>query len=194
MLSECWRLELDGFDTYKFYNAIKLHFTTKNYDFFKYNGSVKVGVNNYNKLSDGQRYVFEKMGRLAEPKMYIVGNLLADKKRYFTNFTEESYLDYKRAINNGSYLLKEDLLKCEGSFNEVFIGNGSELIPEIMRLYFSDQISLFTACVTDKILDWSAEIHLNMFNESINRLSKAKPFYRVNEMEYKKIILDNFKK
>ena len=47
---------MDGFDVYKIYLAIKLHFTSESYDYFKHNGKTTARLATFTKRRD--RYFF----------------------------------------------------------------------------------------------------------------------------------------
>ena len=48
----------EGFDAYKTYLALKRHFTS-DYDYFKYNGKVRAGVESFLKRND--KFFFRKL-------------------------------------------------------------------------------------------------------------------------------------
>ena len=52
-------MNYNGFDVYKTYLAIKLHFTTTAYDYHKYNGKVNTSLEQFTKRND--RYFFYKL-------------------------------------------------------------------------------------------------------------------------------------
>ena len=51
---------MDALETYVVYMALKLHFTSKNYDYFRSNGRVKVNPETFYKRND--RWLFTKIG------------------------------------------------------------------------------------------------------------------------------------
>ena len=75
-----------GFDVYKTYVAVKLHFTTSAYDYHKYNGKVNASLEQFTRRND--RYFFYKLS---------------------TRYTKDSIVDYfvsNFASNNA------DLINC----------------------------------------------------------------------------------
>ena len=52
---------IDGFQTYKYFMAVKLHLTTDRYDVFRSNGRVSGSRSTFDKRND--RFLFEKVGR-----------------------------------------------------------------------------------------------------------------------------------
>ena len=51
---------VNGFDVYKIYLAVKLHFTTDSYDYHKYEGKVNCKLETFTK--NNARYFFHKLG------------------------------------------------------------------------------------------------------------------------------------
>ena len=69
-----------GFDVYKTYLAVKLHFTTDTYDYYKYGGKVNTKLDTFTKRKD--RYFFHKLStRYAEDNIldFFVSNFLSDQ-------------------------------------------------------------------------------------------------------------------
>jgi len=50
-----------GFDVFKVYLGVKLHFTTKNYDYIQYGGKVNCKLETFTKRND--RYFFHKLSK-----------------------------------------------------------------------------------------------------------------------------------
>jgi hypothetical protein len=77
---------MDGFKAFKYYIAIKLHFTKDSFDVFKNRGSVKGTREAFNARND--RYVFEKLAR----KFPVDKELI---QYYVANFVREVNFEYK---------------------------------------------------------------------------------------------------
>ena len=69
---------MTGYETYILFNALKLHFTTEKFDFFKYNGKVKTTIEQFENRKD--KYHFYKLSRKHEKRddmlQYIVYNFI----------------------------------------------------------------------------------------------------------------------
>ena len=52
---------MNGYDLYCTYQAIKLHFTSENYNFFHYDGKTKVSVEAFQKRRD--KFLFHRLAR-----------------------------------------------------------------------------------------------------------------------------------
>ena len=62
-----------GFDVFKVYLAVKLHFTS-NYDYFEYDGKVNCKLETFTKRND--RYFFHKLAQNMAKIKYLISLLL----------------------------------------------------------------------------------------------------------------------
>ena len=197
-----------GFDVYKTYLAVKLHFTSDTYDYYKYDGKVNAKLDTFTKRKD--RYFFHKLStRYAETDIldFFVANFLADSKRWIGNLLandgKDVYLDYKKRKEAFAYHFKQecgtiasDLGMLNISFNDGFIPpNGQH--PRILRLLIQRKISYQTAVVLDHFLgftkNWDKEITEKVVWPEISlKVSRVKPFVNFNATECKLIMKEVF--
>jgi len=90
-----------GFEVYKIYLAVKLHFTSKDYDYHKYEGKVNCKLETFTKRND--RYFFHKLSKQYEQTDildFFVANFATDSKGWVGNLLQRDgrdvYLDYKK--------------------------------------------------------------------------------------------------
>ena len=70
---------IDPFDSYKLYNALKLHFENDTYDAVKYNIKTTVNPNSFFKRRD--KYFFAKIGKNQKDiQNFFVFNFIEDMK------------------------------------------------------------------------------------------------------------------
>ena len=197
-----------GFDVYKTYLAVKLHFTSDTYDYYKYDGKVNAKLDTFTKRKD--RYFFHKLStRYAETDIldFFVANFLADSKRWIGNLLandgKDVYLDYKKRKDAFAYHFKQecgtivsDLGRRNISFNDGFIPpNGQH--PRVLRLLIQRKISYQTAVVLDHFLgftkNWDKEITEKVVWPEISlKVSRVKPFVNFNATECKLIMKEVF--
>ena len=197
-----------GFDVYKTYLAVKLHFASDTYDYYKYDGKVNAKLDTFTKRKD--RYFFHKLStRYAETDIldFFVANFLADSKRWIGNLLandgRDVYLDYKKRKEAFAYHFKQecgtiasDLGRRNISFNDGFIPpNGQH--PRILRLLIQRKISYQTAVVLDHFLgftkNWDKEITEKVVWPEISlKVSRVKPFVNFNATECKLIMIEVF--
>ena len=69
--------EGSGFSAFAMFNALKIHFTSDSYDYFRYHGKSNVTADNFSNRKD--KYSFYKLSRkyrLEDLKNFYVANLL----------------------------------------------------------------------------------------------------------------------
>ena len=193
-----------GFDVYKTYLAVKLHFTTDTYDYYKYGGKVNTKLDTFTKRKD--RYFFHKLStRYAETDIldFFVANFLADSKRWIGNLLandgRDVYLDYKKRKEAFAYHFKQecgtiaiDLGRRNISFNDGFIPPDGQH-PRVLRLLIQRKISYQTAVVLDHFLgftkNWDKEITEKVVWPEISlKVTRVKPFVNFNATECKLIM------
>ncbi len=101
---------IDGYEFFEVYTAVNLHFTSKSYDYFRYNGDTSISEKSYLKRRD--KYFFENhAARLKEisPVAYCVSNFAAGKK-YIKDFDVKTYLAWFEKYNRMEYTFKEEMI------------------------------------------------------------------------------------
>jgi hypothetical protein len=199
-----------GFDVYKIYLGVKLHFTTDTYDYIKYEGKVNCKLDTFTKRND--RYFFHKLSKqYAEADIldFFVANFATDSKGWIGNLIRndgrEVYLDYKKRKEAFDYYFRNDLVRISDElvrhnirFDDVFVcSNGQH--PRLLRLLLQKRISLQTTIVLDYFLsfskNWSKEIKERIIWPKIAlTLTRLKPFTNFNTTSCKLILKETFVK
>ena len=197
-----------GFDVYKTYLAIKLHFASDTYDYYKYGGKVNAKLETFTKRKD--RYFFHKLStKYAETDIldFFVANFLADSKRWIGNLLANDgrgvYLDYKKRKESFAYHFKSECgviasdLSSRGlSFDDGFyVPNGQH--PRMLRLLIQKKYSHQTAVVLNHFLgftkNWDKEITEKIVWPEISlKVARVKPFINFNATECKLIMKEIF--
>lgn len=74
-------IDNSGYASFTLYNSLKLHFTSNNYDYFKYHGKTNVSTSTFLKRKD--KYTFYKLSRkynLDDLRDFYIANLLEGDK------------------------------------------------------------------------------------------------------------------
>tara|TARA_Y100000114_G_scaffold28066_1_gene23713 strand:- start:158 stop:736 length:579 start_codon:yes stop_codon:yes gene_type:complete len=183
----------DGFEAYKKYLAIKLHFTRDDYDYFKFNGQIKASYETFTKRND--RYFFVKTARKYGDNIvdYFVSNYINNKSPYIKDMNQEAYLDRQKRIDGLTYYFKTDmeqlLRKSQGNFNKIFkITRGQH--PILVKAYLAKRVTLETLCVLQDMLNYIKDFDKHISDTIIwpqlkNKISKYAPFINYNETKMK---------
>jgi hypothetical protein len=197
-----------GFDVYKVYLGVKLHFTSKTYDYIKYGGKVNATLDSFTKRKD--RYFFHKLStKYGKDNIldFFVANFLADSKRWVGNLLENDgrdvYLDYRKRkeaftyhFRNDCVLVRDDFAARRISFDDGLHSSDGQH-PRLLRLLIQKKLGIQTAVVFDYFLsfvkNWNKEIKETfVWPEIASKIARVKPFINFNATECKIIMKEVF--
>ena len=105
---------MDGFDVYKIYLAVKLHFTSESYDYFKHNGKTTARLKTFTKRRD--RYFFHKLSRSYSNNdcvNYFVAGFINNDSVWIGDVVGktggENYAKWQKRIESLSYVFESDI-------------------------------------------------------------------------------------
>jgi hypothetical protein len=134
---------LTPYDVYVLYISMKIHFTSKGFDFFKstYIPASSKGV--YEKRKD--KYFFKVLSGQTR-KFYIdyfVSNFIQNKKFWIGDIEigEKNYKKYLAKKDSLSYTFKSELKNLKKNLGENVEVKNDEL-PHLIKLYYEDKLSL----------------------------------------------------
>ena len=179
----------EGYEAYKKYLSIKLHFTKDEYNYFKYNGEINAKFETFNQRND--KYFFVKVARKYGDNVvdYFVSNFIANKSPYIKDMNHDVYLERQKRIDGLTYYFKRDLeqlmRKSEHNFNKIFkITRGQH--PILLKTYLAKRVSIETLCILNSILNYVEDFNKRI-NENIiwpqvrNKIVKYGPFIKYNK-------------
>lgn len=191
---------MEAFEAYKTYVAIKNHFSSKTYDFFKYGGRTKASRSTFEKRSD--RYFFHKLSKRKEVVNYLVANFAYnDSSTWVGDFvnneqSDRYYLRMVKIRESLSYIFSQDLDKLETSFDSNFqVIEGQH--PIILRKYLQKEINIETLIILDDMISfmrkWNRRIQDPVVWPQVYfKCKKYRPFFEYDKDKLKKIVLDKF--
>lgn len=197
---------MSAFDVYRTYLAVQQHFTRKSYDFFKYNGKVKVNESTF--LARKDRYFFEKASRKFkrdEFMQFLVANYTSGSDHWIGNLWSVDNLmqmkKWKKRIDALTYQLKEDMLNVYDKDEDLnaALTPGSKH-PLLYRLYMRGKVSLETMVILDDLVGYS-KLWLNsgdmMLKDHVFLMDKYRPFLHnavlIDKGKCRKIVLDIYR-
>jgi len=177
---------MTGFEAYKTYLAVSNHFRNKSYDYFKYNGAVKVKASSYEVRKD--KYFFEKASRKFKEEdflKYLVSNMCSTGEYWIGNLfggnNHVHYTKWKKHIESLTYNFKEEidyLYDAEEQFNKLFVDDSGKH-PLLYRMYMRNKVSLETLVLLDYLVGYTKTWNKSgdmMLQEASTLISKYKPF------------------
>ena len=189
---------MTGFEAYKMYLALRLHFTSPGYDYFKYNGKVKADVSSYETRKD--RIFFEKMAKHPDLMNHIVANLSLNPKAYFRDiaYSEEAKRNYDRwAARNQSitYHFTNELGRLDENFAKNFSCDNGH--PILLKLLMRDDISIETVSILCKVTNcfryWDKKIGDDVvYTDMKTKIMKYIPFVVFDPEKIKNVLKSKF--
>lgn len=182
---------MDGFKAYKYYMAVKLHFTTDKYDVFETKGQVKGTRDVFQARND--RYLFDKIGRKFDKDFdliqYFVANFAYGNTSAVYNDSEavENWVTWQKRKQSLTQTFRNDIdyiiLQVEKenlSPEEVFkFVQGDH--PKLLKWFLGGKICIETMCILDHfenyLQDWKSNANL-LLEEECRRIIKCKGFVK----------------
>jgi hypothetical protein len=184
---------MNSFEAYQLYTALKLHFTTDSYDFFKYGGKTRASLCAFEKSN--QKYQYEKLSKKLNPKNYLIANFLERNIKWpgdlFDEEGEKIYLDFEKRNQSLFYIFKNEIEQFQ--LSSIKIKDGQH--PRLLQLYKSKKLSIENLIILDDIFNffsyWNRRINDTIFWPDIHfKCEKYRPFFTYDKDKYKKVLLD----
>ena len=196
---------MNGYEVFCTYQAIKLHFTTDTYCYFKYNGHVATKPAGFEKRKD--KYMFHRLARnLRDEEVvgFFVSNFLMKQKAWTQDFLEpeakEIYNNWRKKIEALSYTFDQDMGKIVSHFQDSDMGIASMFkippdghFPQIWVMMNQNEIEFETMVILHGItgvLDlWDTKYNGDYIYEKTSKLiRKYEPFLGLDAPKFKRIV------
>jgi len=192
---------MDEFGVYKMYIALKLHFTTDNYDITKRNGKVKASRQAFAKRTD--LFSIKKISKTysdEEIANFLVSNFISGDRwgGMFDSEAGKTYTEWKGKIESLTYNfikdldnLMDELDKDNLTFKDAFTITKSQH-PYILKMFLRKSVSLETMVILEKIFPYleyfDKELDGDILWPDTSRLiKKYKPFLKFDKEKYNEI-------
>ena len=192
---------MTGFEVYKMYLALRMHFTKEHYDYQKYRGKVNASEKSFEQRRD--RYFFKKLATKYDGSQildYFVANFMNDPKGYIKSFSDGNYTKWKTNQESFCYKFRQDVhllldrfeAPYQDKFDKIFeVKEGTH--PSLLKQYLSGEISLETLVVFEHCLGYvdrfDKKLSDPIWKEIRTRVTKYKPFLYIDCQKYKDVIL-----
>jgi hypothetical protein len=195
---------MTGFDVYKLYLSVKLHFTSDNYNFFQYNGKSRASVSSYEKRND--KYFFDKLANKYNHDAlidYFVSQFTTQDDMWVGEIVkgkgEKNYYNWRKRKQSLKYQFTTEVEELLTNISEPYSNNFDKLFeckrgmhPQVLKLYLKKQISLETLVILDKILNFVSRLDTELTDpiwiNVRNKVIKYSPFLSINTSEYKTVL------
>ncbi len=177
---------MSGFEAYKIYSALKLHYTQENFDAYKYNFKTRIKPESFERLRF--RYTFEKIASRCKTRENLIdfytSNFITGCN-WVMDMNEKNLNDMKSRRESFSYNFKTDINKLSSShgFDELCSCAGGEnvLINELCK----ENIKIETVAMIDLLVNFIKPL-LSKLNDPLGmKREKA-----ILAMKYKNSLTD----
>ena len=192
----------DPYESYKLYNALKLHFETDSYDALKYNFKTSIKPQSFFNRKD--KYFFAKLAKTygKNLKDYYIANFKMDVKYVgdmLNEGGEQYYRSHKKVLESIHYSFENDINKLseiESSFDELLLSENNNH-PKIIKLWMQDEILLETIVILDSLTGFMDRENKKITETIIwpdiyRKITKYKPFVKFNTEECRSILIKEF--
>lgn len=188
---------MNGYDLYGLYQAIKLHFTSEQYNFFQYDGKTRISIDAFQKRRD--KFLFHRLARKyrnEEMVPFLVANFVSSDNNWTKSLLEEeaeqTYRDWKRRTDSMSKLYEEDLRKIcpePKEFNQLFEVKDGQF-PKLLVALLQKEVTIETLVILNNIFRfipiWDKKISDDIIYPKVSRkVRKYGAFLNVNVDKYK---------
>jgi hypothetical protein len=197
-------IENSGFAAFAMWNALKLHFTSDSYDYFKYNGKTNVSKQTFSTRKD--KFQFYRLSRkysLLDLRDFYVANFVHGDVPWVGELTgpdgEKVYKEWQKTNQALTYRFEQDIIHLFNKYSAkdlicVVDDHHPRLLVELMH----NEITIETVCIMNDIMDF-----LPMWNKKINddviwpywhrKILKYKPFIVFDKNKLKTVLREAYK-
>ena len=195
-----YSLRMDAFETYKHYLALKSHFTSKTYDYFKYGGAVKAKRESFEARND--KYFFQKLSKRKDITEFLVALFVHGKKDMWigdivrNEESEQTFIKAQQVKQSLTYVFMGDLEKFNDDFISSFVVTEGQH-PHALKLLLRDDIHIETFIILNDIMRFTPSWNKNITEQTIwpevrQRCKKYQPFMEYDKEKCKNILVDKF--
>jgi hypothetical protein len=201
--------ENSGFAAYALWNALKLHFTSESYDYFKYNGKTNVSKQTF--TINKSKYQFYKLSRkydTEELKNFYIANFIQGKGDWVGDLLQdgdENYTKWQKTQQSLTYTFENDIMYMFDSVDGADFWHIDDYFkpidggwPMLITKMMHDKISLETVCILVDILGcmpkWEKQITEDIIWPTHRRIiKKYTPFIQYDKEKFTKFLKEKIK-
>lgn len=193
---------MDAFQVYKYYMALKLHFTTDKYDVIEQKGKVRASRQAFAKRKD--LFSINKIAKTYSDKEivnFLIANFVSGDRwgGLFDAEAKETYNEWKKRQEGLTYNFEKDLnnilfeLENDNKNFDSILDTSRAEHPYIIKAYLRKSISIETLVILDNfykfVEKFDREVDDKLVWPDISRLiKKYKPFLKIDEEKYRSFI------
>jgi hypothetical protein len=191
---------MTGYEAYKLYVALKNHFNSDTYDYFRYGGKTRANVQSFEMRHD--KYFFNKLAKHKDTERFVLANIVEDNPNVWVGDLaneQQAELNYKTWLKRQeslSYVFTNDLDSMSSVYNDNLVVEGSNH-PLLLKLLIQKKVSLETLVVLNDLCGffrhWNRKIEEDVIWPMVyKKCKKYRPFLKFDKDKLKQIVVDKF--
>ena len=191
---------MTGFEVYKIYLAIKLHFTKDDYNYFTFNGKSRASESSFEKRKD--RYFFKKLATKFDKDtilQFFVSHFVENSSTWIGDisvYNSSTYNNWKKKIQSMTFMFANDIdyLIDICSFEDIFdCKSGNH--PILLQAYLGERVTLESMVILNSLVKYIPDFDKKI-NEPVvwpevrKKVVKYEPFLSIDKNKYKSILID----
>jgi hypothetical protein len=198
---------MDGFKAYRYYLAIKLHFTTDKFNVFENRGNVRGTREAFNARND--RYIFEKLATKHEDDKEIIQFFVSnfaygnDTAIYAGQEAEDNFLEWQKTKQSITKVFIDDLasmlmhVETNKLKHTAIFGFTENEYPVALKMFIGGKITIESLRILDDITnvieDWKNHSSVKyIWDDELRRVTKLTGFVKYDKIKLGKIF-EHFK-
>lgn len=191
----------DPFEAFKVYNAVKLHFDSNSYDYFKYNGKTSVTAKSFFMRRD--KFFFAKAAKkyeLEDLKDFYACNFAHHGTKWIGDLndggSDETYKSYKALMESFTYRFKNDIdkLLSDHDFKSLFVIEEGQY-PILVRKLLEEELPLETFVVLNRYIRFMPKFDRDivdpiLWTDLSRKIRKYDSFILVNKVKVADVLKD----
>jgi hypothetical protein len=191
-------IAMEPFEVYRYYLALRLHFTTETYDAIKQQGRVKASKQAFFKRKD--LFAIKKVAESYSDKEvvnFLVANFVSGDRwgGVFDVNAKDRYVDWKKRIESISYTFEKELVKILNhaekagkSFDWAFTFEKNQH-PLIMKMFLRNELSIESLVILNKLNGFVEKLDNELRDDLIwtdlsRIIKKYTPFLNIDKNKY----------
>jgi len=191
--------ENTGFEAFALYNALKTHFTSSSYDFFRYNGKTNVTKDSF--MKNKAKYQFYKLSRkysLEQLRNFFLANFIYGDSTWVGEMLgpegDKAYSKWQKTNQSLTYVFENDIIGLVGNDvpEQMLIVNDGQH-PKLLREVMSGSIAIETMVILNDIMNffpmWNRKISDDIIWPNWRlKCEKYAPFVIYDKVKFKNIL------
>jgi hypothetical protein len=198
---------MDGFKAYRYYLAIKLHFTTDKFNVFENRGNVRGTREAFNARND--IYIFEKLATKHEDDKEIIQFFVSnfaygnDTAIYAGQEAEDNFLEWQKRKQSITKVFIDDLasmlmhVETNKLKHTAIFGFTENEYPVALKMFIGGKITIESLRIIDDITnvveDWKNHSSVKyIWDDELRRVTKLTGFVKYDKIKLGKVF-EHFK-